>query len=608
MRQRVSHEMSRPRGAALVALAQALVLSAALPMGASLAAVNVGAGPSARSERKVRLDFVQADVNDVAKALSIQSGVNVVLMPSVKGNLTLRLIDLTFEDALQKTASAVGADVRKIDNTYFLGSTAELRAMVARTGRTQTVGLRYAQAQNAKNLVLAGFPYLTAEAAGNALVLTGSEEDLTAAVQMVREHDVVPFTPPTPEPPKPVVVKDTYTLKFASAGPMAQTLRQALPEVEVSHVDRTLVLQGTAEQQKLAAKLIGSLDVQGAGERTIRCYTLKHLHPHQTRATLKGLFPTLSIEAGFDTYSPAAAKFRPISVETEKAFKTESGGGGEGGNGGGGNGGGGNGGGGGGGSVSLDGPGNRSRDLILAGPRADVEAALELLGRQDAGAPQVLIEARVVDISPEKSKQLGFLYDWSSFSLTETVRPGREPWQFGPWGRAPFNWQVTLEAMEERRDAKVLAKPNIAVIDGEEASIFIGDILRYERLESVTAVGQTFTIETVPVGVALLVRPRVTAGEITLRVHPVVSTIAGFTGRNQDIPITSSREAETVLRMRDGETIAIGGLMREEELKIMTKIPILGDLPFFGQLFRHRNNSKKKSEVTIFLTAKILPR
>src|SRR5207248_2462915 len=120
----------------------------------------------------------------------------------------------------------------------------------------------------------------------------------------------------------------------------------------------------------------------------------------------------------------------------------------------------------------------------------------------------------------------------------------------GKFTRAPFNFNVTLEAMEQRRDAKVLARPNVAVIDGEEASIFIGDILRYERLESVTATGQTFTIETVPVGVALLCRPRVNAGgDITLRIHPVVSNVTAFVGRNRDIPITASREADTSLIM-----------------------------------------------------------
>jgi type IV pilus assembly protein PilQ len=154
----------------------------------------------------------------------------------------------------------------------------------------------------------------------------------------------------------------------------------------------------------------------------------------------------------------------------------------------------------------------------------------------------------------------------------------------------------------------VLARPNIAVIDSQPATIFIGDILRYERLVSVTDSGlQTFTIESVPVGVALLCRPRVNdEGTITLQVHPVVSTVTGFSGRNRDIPVTASREADSTIMMKDGETVAFGGLLREEEIKIMSKVPILGDLPFFGKLFRHQNNTKKRSEVTIFLTAKLM--
>jgi type II secretory pathway component GspD/PulD (secretin) len=107
------------------------------------------------------------------------------------------------------------------------------------------------------------------------------------------------------------------------------------------------------------------------------------------------------------------------------------------------------------------------------------------------------------------------------------------------------------------------------------------------------------------VGVALLCRPRVTGDEITLRVHPVVSTVTDFTGRNNDIPITASREADSTIRMKDGETIAIGGLLREEDIRTLSKVPIVGDLPLLGQLFRHKNSVKRKSEVTIFLTARV---
>src|SRR5579884_1395910 len=98
-----------PRLLALLALSLTAGIAAQPARGATDGGSSAGAG--ARAERKVRLDLVQADINDVAKALSIQSGVNVVLMPSVKGAVTVRLMDLSLEEALKKVVVAVGADL-----------------------------------------------------------------------------------------------------------------------------------------------------------------------------------------------------------------------------------------------------------------------------------------------------------------------------------------------------------------------------------------------------------------------------------------------------------------------------------------------------------------
>lgn len=605
MKHLVSRKGSYPRGVAVLAVAQALTLGVGLPATKSMAQ------PAASlSNRKVTLDFVQADVNDVAKALSVQSGVNVVLMPSVKGNVTVRLVGLSPEEALQKTAASVGADVRKVEGTYFLGSTTELRAMMAKTGVKQTWKPKYISSDEVKMLVEKTFPYVTADSLPktNILVLVGDAEEVAAAIRLAESKDLPGPEPVKVEVPKPVKLRDTYSVKFAKPSMLVETLEKAFPDVKVTSVEKTLVLEGTQEQQVQVAKLLTALDTSGAGERVVRAYMLKYLHPHQASFTLKPLFPNLTINAGFESYSPDPASFRPLGNETGQAFSQQglSGSGGAGGTSTNSSGGGGGAAGGAGGGVQdLTGPGFRSRMILIAGNRDDVEQATQIITSLDVSPPQILIEARIVDMSPEKTKQLGFLYDWNTLNFTEN-NAGRKASQFGGWTRAPFNWQVTLEAMEQSRDARILARPNIAVVDSEEASIFIGDILRYERLESNTAAGQTYTIETVPVGVALLCRPRVTDGQITLRVHPVVSSVTDFTGRNHDIPITSSREAESIIRMKDGETIAIGGLLREQDIKILTKVPILGNLPFIGELFKHRNDSHKRSEVTIFITAKIL--
>jgi type II secretory pathway component GspD/PulD (secretin) len=108
----------------------------------------------------------------------------------------------------------------------------------------------------------------------------------------------------------------------------------------------------------------------------------------------------------------------------------------------------------------------------------------------------------------------------------------------------------------------------------------------------------------VPVGIILLVHPRVNdEGNITLRVHPVVSTLTAIT---DGLPQTSSREAETIVRVKDGDTIVIGGLIRDEDTKQMSKIPLLGDLPILGHLFRNESRTKRRSEVTVYLTIKLI--
>jgi type II secretory pathway component GspD/PulD (secretin) len=104
-----------------------------------------------------------------------------------------------------------------------------------------------------------------------------------------------------------------------------------------------------------------------------------------------------------------------------------------------------------------------------------------------------------------------------------------------------------------------------------------------------------------PVGIILLVRPRINAdGKITMRIHPVVSTITSIGAGN--IPNTSNREAETTVMVNDGETIVIGGLIRDEFTKSLQEVPILSRLPLVGELFKFRSNSRRRSEVQVFIT------
>jgi type II secretory pathway component GspD/PulD (secretin) len=93
-------------------------------------------------------------------------------------------------------------------------------------------------------------------------------------------------------------------------------------------------------------------------------------------------------------------------------------------------------------------------------------------------------------------------------------------------------------------------------------------------------------------------------GNITMRVHPVVSTVTAIDSNN--IPQTSSREAESTVMIKDGETMVIGGLIRDEYSKTISEIPLLAQLPLVGELFRHRSTNKRKSEILVFITPHIV--
>lgn len=596
----------RRAGALLISL-HAVALGLAFPLPRS-ASAQAGAGAP---EKRVSVDVTRGDVEDVIKALAFQSGRNIIVLPSVKGAVTITLKQGPLTEVLRTIAAIVGAEVREFNGNYYVGSPTELRGVVARTGVKEVVSVRYAKVDDVVALLQAAYPYLTVEQVGkaNVLLLNGATGDVAAAKGQLRELDVEPPRPPIVPQLPPQRVRETRILKSIKVAEAVETVRRAVPELTVDAVEttRTLILTGFPSELAVAQKLLESLDVERPAGTVVRIYPLKYLHPLQATQTLQSHFAKLKVTPGFESYVPDRATFTPLGQETSQAFNQAglSGGGGGGGASGGGAGGSGGSGGAGGGAGGSTGV--RSRELLIAGPEEEVNPAFQLLTQLDVAPPQVLIEARVVDSAPSVVRDLGFRYNFTGFSLQE---PGAQPLlKFGPYTRSPFNVDVLFNAQDTTTDFKVLARPNVSVVDGEEASIFIGDIIRYERLTSVTDNGQQqFSIESVPVGVALLCRPRVNMekGDITLRLHPVVSSLTAFTGRRNDIPQTSTRETESTIVLKDGETLAIGGLLRDEEIKTLTQVPFLSRIPFFGELFKHRRTSKRKSEVTIFMTVKLM--
>ncbi len=256
---------------------------------------------------------------------------------------------------------------------------------------------------------------------------------------------------------------------------------------------------------------------------------------------------------------------------------------------------------------------DRTNALVVTGTPTQQEAVAALLQQLDVPVGQVIVQAVVVDITSTSLKDLGVEWSVMNAPLTFTeVPPPPAPGQLavGPVLRDALF--AKLHALVQEGFAKVLSDPRVGTFDGQEALIFAGD--QIPIVNSTTAGNPPVTTQTVtfqPIGVTLKVIPKVNADRtITVQIHPVVTTATSFTAATatnpNGLPIIATREAVTSMQVGDGDSIILGGLMKFSDVANIKKIPLLGDLPFIGSLFRLTNVNHTESEVVIIMTPRIL--
>ena len=262
--------------------------------------------------------------------------------------------------------------------------------------------------------------------------------------------------------------------------------------------------------------------------------------------------------------------------------------------------------------------------LLFYGTEAEAFAVREIISALDVKPRQVSLEARVVSVSKAAAKQLGVDWTWSALpqypsvdaggrvtgrstggGRTGTSAPGIIRFGRGPAGVPyEFYYSAAISALITDGKAKMLARPNVTTVQGREALINIGaevPVPRTTMSDHVT----TSAIDYREAGIILRYTPRVTAdGTITARVHTEVSTPVYV--EELKAYRFQKRSADTTVRLRDGETMVIGGLIDSDESRSLSKIPFLGDLPVLGAFFRSVRTNKTESELMIFLTARVL--
>ena len=267
-----------------------------------------------------------------------------------------------------------------------------------------------------------------------------------------------------------------------------------------------------------------------------------------------------------------------------------------------------------------------TNSIVFTGNRADEQKVRDTLTLVDIPTKQVTLEAKIIALSNEDKKNLGISWDWdvlpqassssssgssssgsSSGSSTGSSSSSSSDSTYGGiihLGHGyKSSFQATVNALITSGKAKILATPRIITIPGKEASIFIGDhipVLTEKRDNGET----TTSTEYVDAGIKLSYTPVVSNDNyITAVVHTEVSTPT-LISELKNYKITS-RTADTNVRMRNGETLIIGGLINEEEQETLRKVPFISNLPILGELFKDRTKTKNKTEVMMILTPHI---
>lgn len=263
------------------------------------------------------------------------------------------------------------------------------------------------------------------------------------------------------------------------------------------------------------------------------------------------------------------------------------------------------------GKVGID---ERLNSIVVIDTTANLEQIRQAIDKLDTKAPQVMIEALIVNIKLTDELKMGV--DWTKlgdsknyFSQGLNITGSANPYGKATFSSTPGNWSIQglIDFIETNNDVRILANPKVLVLNNQTATIDSVEEVPYRELTETSAGGSIGTVSFKEAGIKLEVTPQISNdGYIIMHVRPEQSAQAGtFTIENSETPVIETRRTDTMLRVKDGQTIIIGGLRKSEPSVVESKIPILGDIPLIGALFRKVDTDITESELGVFITPHI---
>ena len=553
---------------------------------------------------KITFDFKEADIRDVLRAIGVQLGVNVVVDKDVEGKITAHLEKIGLEQGLKAMLESYGFSLEKKEGYYLVKK-------VEKERKKEITATKERLILDVKNIPV---DELLREIASQSKINIIADQTVTGDISGIL-YDV-----PLEKGLSSLLSANGFILKKSGGiyevtkaggqpgrrkGLSVSVSNEQLVSIDVSDADIGDILDEISNQAGLNIVRYGEVrgSINAKFERVAledalallfqgSNFTYRRINgiylvgekslgsPAATALTTSKLIPLRYIKADL------VPQFLPqgIPAENIKVVKEQN-------------------------------------AILIFGTEDLIQRTENFIKTIDLATPQVLIEAMVVEYSKSASRLLGLRGSYTRSDTINRVFPRLtlstsgedlnviidkigEYFNVAKLGRVPEDFWLSIDALETKGKAKVKARPRIATLNGNEASIDVGWI-RYYRTTTGTPEAPIYQLHSIDAGIRLKIIPWVSrSGEITTVIQTEVSNLKSL--GPEGLPEIARRQISTTVNLKDGETIAIGGLIQTSNVESRESIPILGDIPIIGRLFSHTTKTQEETELVIYITPRVL--
>ena len=632
-------------------------LSLLLPLLLSLPGIAQPQSAAGNSGEEVTLNFVNADIESVVKAISQVSGRNFIMDPRVKGNINI----VSGKPIPRPMAYQVLVSALRLQGYAVVEGGSATKILPEAEARTQAGPLVGRGGVSGEQVVTQVFPIrhesanqmvavlkplvspnqsIAVHPGGNALVITDAADNLRRLEKIIAAIDVSHG-----DEPQVIGLRHASVVEVAAhlnklySGMQGGNLpgQPALTAVPDPRANRLILRTDNPGLLARARALVAELDQEESGLGNIHVVYLKNAQATRVAQTLRAILGGDNSSANNSQSAAALSTAAPTAPAPSTAASQNSNtppplapsasptGGLQ--------------------AGSLIQADVASNALIITAPGPifnNLRNVIEMLDRRQA---QVYIEALVVELSSERATEFGL--QWQDFSGLGSNSNGSRFFggtNFGGSGQNIIstaqnvgsagqglnigvakgqvyipgigtitNLGVLARFLESEAKANILSTPNILTLDNEEARIIVGQNLPFvtgsytNTGSSSTSVTPFQTYERQDVGLTLKVRPQITQGGVVrVQIYQETSTVQSGTASNTAGPTTNKRALESHVLVDDGNIIALGGLIEDDYGSGDDKVPVLGDLPVLGNLFRYETRKRKKTQLMVFLRPRIV--